>query len=62
MSLSVSIPFVLNPSITPRIPLPCSVSAIITSTGFDVAQNILHTSDKYFILFKLVFSTSNWIS
>jgi len=38
MSVSVSIPFVFMPSMTPRIPLPCSVSPTITSTGFPVAQ------------------------
>lgn len=35
---SVSTPLGGKPSITPKMPRPCSVSATITSTGFAVAQ------------------------
>src|SRR5437879_3806852 len=44
ISASVSIPFGDDPSTTPNTPRPRSVSATITSTGFAVAQKILHTS------------------
>src|SRR3989304_2532266 len=44
MSFSVSTPLGLYPSITPIMPLPCSVSATMTCTGFAVVQKTEHTS------------------
>ncbi len=43
-SAAVSTPLDDAPSITPSTPLPCSVWATITSTGFAVAQKIVQTS------------------
>jgi hypothetical protein len=42
--------FVLFPSIIPIMPLPCSVCAIMTSSGFDVAAKMLQTSGTALIL------------
>jgi len=41
-----------KPSITPSTPLPWSVSATITSTGFAVAQNTRLTLGTILIAFK----------
>jgi hypothetical protein len=54
MSASVSMPLVLKPSITPRMPRPCSVSATTTSTGFAVAQKIWHTSGTFLMAFRML--------
>jgi hypothetical protein len=40
-----------NPSTTPSIARPCSVSASTTSVGFAVAQKIRQTSGTAFIVF-----------
>src|ERR1043166_8147172 len=53
MSASDSSPFGFMPSITPRIPLPCSVSATTTSRGFAVAQKIWQTSGTLLIAFRI---------
>ena len=42
-------PLLLPPSITPRMPRPCSVSTITTSIGLAVAQWIVHTSGTVLI-------------
>src|SRR5947208_2336094 len=54
MSASVSIPLVFTPSMTPRMPRPCSVSATITSTGFAVAQKIRQTSGTFLMVLKML--------
>jgi hypothetical protein len=47
-SVSASTPFDLNPSTTPWIALPCSVSTKITSIGLAVAQYMLTISGTSF--------------
>src|SRR5271157_2328640 len=54
MSASVSMPRVFTPSMTPRIPRPCSDSATITSTGFAVAQKTWQTSGTLFTVFRIL--------
>jgi hypothetical protein len=47
-----------NPSIAPSTPLPWSVSATTTSTGFAVAQKIRHTSGTILIAFRTLTGAS----
>src|ERR1035437_4452859 len=51
MSSSSSTPFGENPSTTPRMPRPCSVSATTTSVGLAVAQKMRQTSGTIFSVF-----------
>jgi hypothetical protein len=48
-SASLSTPTGGDPSMTPRMPRPRSVTATMTSNGFAVAQNMTHTSDNALI-------------
>ena len=61
MSVSASTPFDPNPSTTPSMALPCSVSTSIISIELAVAQNMLTISGTSFSLGRTFIGNASFI-